>query len=97
MQPTPQPPISQADLEAAHTFEQTDRETVSTSRPSVEGTSALKVNYDSKIDEIEPPFEHVSRRRLEALASLLGFIAISQLPLFTISGSLGITLIYSLD
>jgi len=86
----PKAPTGQADLEAAYN-EKGDVETVTTTRPSLEATSALKVNHETKVDEIELPFRHLSRKRLEALAPLAGVIAISQLPLFTVSGSLGIS------
>jgi len=85
----PKAPTSQADLEAAYN-EKGDRETVTTTRPSIEATSALKTHHETKVDEIEVPFRHLSRKRLESLVCLAGLIAIAQLPLFTVSGSLGI-------
>jgi hypothetical protein len=79
---------SQANLDA-HANEKGDVETLTTSRPSLDATNALKGNHDIKIDEIEGPFRHLSRKRLESIAPLLGLIAVAQLPLFTASGSLG--------
>jgi len=78
---------SQADLEA-RSNEKADVETLTTNRPSLEATSALKLSHDVKVDEIEGPFRHLSRKRLEAIAPLLGLIAVAQLPLFTVTGSL---------
>jgi hypothetical protein len=78
---------SQADLEA-HANEKGDVETLTTNRPSLDVTSALKVNHDIKVDDIEGPFRHLSRKRLESIAPLLGLIAVAQLPLFTVTGSL---------
>jgi hypothetical protein len=64
-------------------------ETSARSRRSMEAGQTLKTDLEAKVEEIEIPFRFWARKRLEALASLGGLIAISILPLFTIGGALG--------
>jgi hypothetical protein len=58
-------------------------------RPSMDASQKMHVDIESKIEEIEIPFRHLSRKRIEAIACMGGLIALSLLPLFTIGGSIG--------
>ena len=64
-------------------------------RPSTDANRTLKTDaekgdIEELKDEKEVPFRFASFKRIQALAALLGLIAISLLPLFTIGGSVGI-------
>ena len=63
-------------------------------RPSTDANRTLKTDMEKGDieelkDEREVPFRFASFKRIQALAALTGLIAISLLPLFSISGSLG--------
>jgi MFS family permease len=47
-----------------------------------------KPDIEAKVDEVGVPFRHLSFKRILAITSLFGLLAISMLPLFLIGGSL---------